>query len=305
MKHCSYCFSDRHDIDDCSQAQYHIYELHKAVHLLLLLIKRRKIEWVAPGYPHLEDWLCPFIEQQYSYAMIKQMYHRIRRSVPDHMHIHRNANRSPFEMRTPQRYTAVLQYYWRTKRTQPDDWITPVPTETEVPIPMEGLFRILDPELTFQDGILRYGTPLPSAPPLQGEIHPPDSAPIGGLWHTHTVREPERHTVRERPPLITLSVPEWVRAAQQPSAPPLPKVQLSYTPALTYNEPTCSICLTAEPYYQTQCGHDFCSCLFQHMIEYGNQSCPMCRTDLTSVRTTSEPCYQSLRMVGSQHFMFE
>jgi hypothetical protein len=298
MKHCSYCFSDTHDIDDCSQAQYHIYELHKAIHLLLLLIKRRKIEWVAPGYPHLEDWLCPFIEQQYSYAMIKQMYHRIRRSVPDHMHIHRNPNRSPFEMRTPQRYTAVLQYYWRTKRTQPDDWITPVPTETEVPIPMEGLFRILDPVLTFQDGILRYGTPLPSAPPLQGEIHPP-------VRHTHTVREPAGHTVREPPQLITLSVPEWVRAAQQPSAPPLPKVRLSYTPALTYNEPTCSICLTAEPYYQTQCGHDFCSCLFQHMIEYGKQSCPMCRTNLTSVRTTSEPCYQSLRMVGSQHFMFE
>lgn len=301
MKHCSYCLSDRHDIEECSKAQFHIYELHKAIHLLLLLIKRRKIEWVAPGYLHLEDWLCPFIEQQYSYAMIKQMYDRIRRSVPDHMQIHRNANHTPFEMRTPQRYTAVLQYYWRTKRTQPDDWTSPVPRETEVPIPLEGLIQLRDPELTFQDGVLRYGMPLPQ----QGETHSPDSAPIGGLWQTQTVREPAQHTVRERPQMITLAVPEWVRAAQQPSAPPVPKIRLSYTPSLTYNEPTCSICLTAEPYYQTQCGHDFCSCLFQHMIEYGKQSCPMCRTDLQKVSTTSEPCYQSLRTVGSQHFVFE
>jgi len=263
MKHCSYCLSDRHDIDECSKAQYHIYELHKAIHIVILLIKRNKMEWVAPGYLNIEDWLCPFIEQQYSYAMIKQMYHRIRRSVPDHIHIHRNSNRSPFEMRTAARYTAVLHYYWKTKRTQPDDLTSPVPGETEIPIPMEGLIRLVDPALTFQDGILLWGTPLPSA----------------------------------TTPLITLAIPEWVRVAQQPSAPPLPKIKISYAPALTFNEPTCSICLTAEPYYQTQCGHDFCYCLLEHVIQYGNHSCPLCRNDVISIKTSSQPCYQSMRMV--------
>jgi len=265
-------------------------------------MKRNKVEWIASGYPNIEDWLGGFIKEQYNYSIIKMMYRKIKSSVPEHMHIRPDALRTPFELRTPDRYIAVLQYYWRTKRNQIDN-VSPIPHQIEIPLPLEGMIRIRDPDLTYQEGVLRNGVPLPSAPPV---------GPI------RTASQQEQQTAYQRmPSLQTLQIPAWIRQAQStvvehprdstfaPSAPPLPpKIRVCLAPQTALSEPTCSICLTAEPYYRTQCGHEFCSCLLQHLVEYKRSACPLCRTPVESINTPSEPCYQSMRIVGQSHFDF-
>jgi hypothetical protein len=62
----------------------------------------------------------------------------------------------------------------------------------------------------------------------------------------------------------------------------------------------CAICQEEKPsdrFDKTQCGHSFCQeCISTHLEtkRYNRATCPLCRTDIMSLETTNQQCYESL-----------
>ena len=62
----------------------------------------------------------------------------------------------------------------------------------------------------------------------------------------------------------------------------------------------CAICQEEKPanrFDKTQCSHSFCQeCISMHLESkrYNRASCPLCRTEITSLETTDQQCYESL-----------
>jgi hypothetical protein len=73
-----------------------------------------------------------------------------------------------------------------------------------------------------------------------------------------------------------------------------------------FYEDECPICWDAKAYIRTQCGHKFCSCLMQLIVnpkqtEYGPAECkcPLCRAPVKSVKFKNNDYYTLLKSVSS------
>jgi hypothetical protein len=62
-------------------------------------------------------------------------------------------------------------------------------------------------------------------------------------------------------------------------------------------EEECCICLSSSVYIEAQCGHRFCHCIQQQLLQY-NKKCPMCRVEINRLVIEDRRVYDCMRMMN-------
>jgi len=291
QKACCYCFSSEHKIESCPAGQAFIDSYHQSLFLIVKLMQHKKIVCDTHTF---SVWLQGALHKQ-CYGVLKQMYKRIKTALPDEMHIRRNPEetvRDPFIMvfRSSERYITALQYFWCQHLQRPlMESKMVVPTLTNIP---HSFFEELD--IPFVDKSIHY-----------------QSADSGnGILTYHPVGFLTRWFCGSSPPLRRLQ--RHIPHLLEPSAPPMNMVTFRYGDGNSFqlcrkDKQLCSICLNNTTYLSTQCGHEFCACLLELMMGYGNTECPLCRCPILEITILSREAYDCLRAcnIKNIHLSFE
>ena len=182
----------------------------------------------------------------------------------------------------------------------------------EVDLP-EGFFRVFAQQ-TMDAGVRIMGNTLSYAPLSQGW-----TTPRRERWDPETPQAPTRRARRERVQLVTEDAPVWPLVEDAGFVPINPdiwtfapfvktSVHVRYQAKIVHADPICSVCLTENAFIQTNCKHDFCSCIATHMTQYEKDECPMCRTTVTELKMGTKHGYEVWKSAATcfpAHFKFD